>query len=450
MRFLVAILITVVSLHAHAKDKPNILWITAEDMSATLGCYGDEYANTPNIDKLATESVRYTHAFATAPVCSPSRSCLITGCYATSLGTQQMRSAFPIPESMTGFPSILREQLGYYTSNNVKTDYNTANWEKIIAGSWNESSAEAHWRNRSEAEKKQPFFSVFNLMTSHQSRSMVWPYEQFQSDVQSRLSAEDKHDPDTAPLPPYYVDTPIVRREWARLYDCVTAMDQEVGKILEQLETDGLADDTIVFFYSDHGSGMPRHKRALLDSGMHVPLLIRFPEKYQHLAPSKPGTTSDGWSASSILVRRFSVWPKPKSQRKCKASISSAKPPNPTSKPSVGANMSSATATASTKFATSPARCATSAGSTSATLCPTSATTNPPPGRPGRHSPRILCLTDEEKMTPAQWQFAGPTAPSRNSTTARKIPSTSPTSQRPKIPFTKRNFSICARSSLTI
>ena len=297
MRFPVAILIVAVTsgltTTVRADDQPNILWITAEDMSATLGCYGDDYAHTPNIDQLATESVRYTHAFATAPVCSPSRSCLITGCYAPSLGTQQMRSAFPIPESMTGFPSILREQLGYYTSNNVKTDYNTANWEKIIAASWNESSAEAHWRNRSVAEKKLPFFSVFNLMTSHQSRSMVWPYEQFQSDVQSRLSAEEKHDPNAAPLPPYYVDTPIVRREWARLYDCVTAMDREVGKILEDLEADGLAENTIVFFYSDHGSGMPRHKRALLDSGMHVPLLIRFPEKYQHLAPAKPGETLD-------------------------------------------------------------------------------------------------------------------------------------------------------------
>ena len=294
MRLLVSILIlaiTVGSAAAASGDKPNILWITAEDMSPTLGCYGDEYATSPNIDRLATESVRYTHAFASAPVCSPSRSCLITGCYATSLGTQQMRSAFPIPEFMTGFPSVLRKQLDYYTTNNVKTDYNTSNWEKIIAASWNESSDTAHWRKRSDEQKAQPFFSVFNLMTSHQSRSMVWPYEQFQSDVQSRLSAPEKHDPKTVPLPPYYVDTPVVRRELARYYDCVTAMDQEVGRILEQLASDGLADNTIVFFYSDHGSGMPRHKRALFDSGMRVPLLIRFPKKWQHLAPAKPGET---------------------------------------------------------------------------------------------------------------------------------------------------------------
>ena len=146
---------------ANAADRPNVLWITAEDMSPVLGCYGDEQAITPNIDALAEKSVRYTHAFASAPVCSPARSCLITGCYATSLGTQQMRSAFPIPEEMTGFPSYIREA-GYYTSNNVKTDYNTANWDKIIEASWNESSATAHWRNRED--KSKPFFSVFNLM----------------------------------------------------------------------------------------------------------------------------------------------------------------------------------------------------------------------------------------------------------------------------------------------
>jgi len=272
-----------------AEDRPSILWITAEDMSATLGCYGDEYANTPNIDAFAKESVRYTHAFATAPVCSPSRSCLITGCYAPSLGTQQMRSAFPIPKSMKGFPSLLKNE-GYYTSNNVKTDYNNANWRDIIRNSWNESSGTAHFSQR---DGDGHFFSIFNLMTSHQSRTMVWPYEKFVADVQSKLSPGEIHDPKKAPLPPYYVDTPVVRKTVARFYDCVTAMDKEVGAILEQLQKDGQAENTIVFFYSDHGSGMPRHKRALLDSGMHVPLMIRFPQKWAHLAPGKPGTTLD-------------------------------------------------------------------------------------------------------------------------------------------------------------
>jgi len=291
MRFLFALLVACVGPQAAERSsRPNVLWITAEDMSPVLGCYGDEFATTPNIDRLAKGSVRYTKAFASAPVCSPSRSCLITGCYPTSLSTQQMRSGFAIPKSMRGFPALLRAQ-GYYTTNNVKTDYNTGNYADIIKASWNESSAIAHWRMRSD--KAQPFFSVFNLMTSHQSRSMVWPYKRFKEEVQSTLSPGDIHDPDKVPVPPYYPDTPLIRRELARFYDCVTAMDLQVGLILKQLEEDGLAENTIVFFYSDHGSGMPRHKRALMDSGMHVPLLIYFPEKWKHLAPGKPGSTTD-------------------------------------------------------------------------------------------------------------------------------------------------------------
>jgi uncharacterized sulfatase len=271
-------------------NRPNIIWITAEDMSPTLGCFGDPDAITPNIDKLAKQSVRYTRAFASAPVCSPSRSCLIQGTYPTTLSTQQMRSGFPVPPNMTGFPALLRKH-GYYTTNNVKTDYNSGNFEEIIKSSWNENSSSAHWRKRKD--KKKPFFSVFNLMTSHQSRSMVWPYERFEKEIQSKLSSDQIHDPAKVTIPPYYPNTPVVRKTVARFHDCVTAMDKEVGEILRQLEQDGLAKDTIVFFFSDHGSGMPRHKRALLDSGMHVPLLIRVPEKWQKIAPDQPGSTTD-------------------------------------------------------------------------------------------------------------------------------------------------------------
>ena len=269
--------------------RPNILWITAEDMSPSLGCYGDPYATTPNIDKLAKESVRYLNAFATAPVCSPARSCLITGVHAVSLGTQHLRSNFPLPDFIHGFPHYLRNA-GYYTTNNVKTDYNTSSEKRLIRESWNESSPKAHWRGRKD--KAKPFFSIFNLMVSHQSRSMVYPYEKFQEEVQSKLTPEQIHDPAKAPVPPYYPDTPVVRRTLARFYDCVTVTDQQVGDILRQLEEDGLADETIVFFYSDHGSGLPRHKRAALDSGLHVPLLIRFPEKFKHLASGKAGATT--------------------------------------------------------------------------------------------------------------------------------------------------------------
>lgn len=265
----------------HAQDRPNVLWITAEDMSPTLGCYGDIDAISPNIDKLSEKSLVYTRAFATAPVCSPSRSCLINGLPATSQGTHNMRSAYTIPDYMKGFPAILRTS-GYFTSNNVKTDYNSAQWKEIIEASWDSQGDKAHWRDRATG---QPFFSIFNLMTSHQSRSMVWPYEKFEDEVQAKVSPEKVHHPQKVHLPVYYPDTPVVRKTVARFYDCVTAMDAEVGAILSQLKEDGLEQDTIVFFYSDHGSGMPRHKRALLDSGMKVPLMVHFPEKWKHLAP---------------------------------------------------------------------------------------------------------------------------------------------------------------------
>lgn len=273
------------------EEKPNLLWITAEDMSPTLGAYGDTYATTPNLDAFAKESVRYTNAFAAAPVCSPSRSTLITGMWAPSLGTSQMRSAYPLPISVKGFPTYLREA-GYFTTNNEKTDYNTADEARLIKESWDESSGTAHWRSESRKEG-QPFFAVFNQMVSHQSRTMVWPHPVFKENVQSRLSADEVHDPAKVDVPPYYPDTELVRREIARFYDCVTVMDSEVGRVLAQLEEDGLAENTIVFFYSDHGSGMPRHKRLLHDSGMKVPLLVRFPEKYKHLAPAAAGETVD-------------------------------------------------------------------------------------------------------------------------------------------------------------
>jgi len=274
---------------AGAAGTPNILWITAEDLSPALGCYGDTYATTPRLDRLAAEGVRYTRAFASAPICSPARSCLITGVFASTLGTMALRSALPIPDFIHGWPSVLR-RAGYYCTNNVKTDYNTADEPRLIKESWDACSAKAHWRGRKPG---QPFFAVFNHMVSHQSRTMVWPYEQFKKEVQSQLAREEIHDPAQAPVPPYYPDTPIIRRTVARFYDCVTVLDHQVGRLLDQLEEDGLADDTIVVFYGDHGNGMPRHKRAVLDTGLRVPLLIRFPEKYRHLAPAGPGETVD-------------------------------------------------------------------------------------------------------------------------------------------------------------
>ncbi len=270
-------------------ERPNILWISVEDMSPDLGSYGDSYADTPHLDAFAAQAVRYTRAFATAPVCSPARSCLITGLYATTLGTQRLRSGFPIPERFRGVPAYLREA-GYYTTNNVKTDYNIADEKSWINDSWDANNVRAHWRDRPEGA---PFFSVFNLMTTHQSRTGVWPYDQFVEEIQSRLDPSERHDPAEAPLPPYYPDTELTRRNVARYYDCISVMDHQVGDLLAQLEEDGLADRTIVVFFSDHGMGLPRGKRLLHDSGMQVPLIVRFPKRFADLAPAEPGETID-------------------------------------------------------------------------------------------------------------------------------------------------------------
>ena len=273
-----------VCLSVNASDqRPNVLWITCEDTSLILGCYGDPCAVTPNLDRLAQQGVRYTNAFAVASVCSPSRSCLITGVYPTSLGTQHLRSTLPAPRQIRCFPEYLREA-GYYCTNNVKEDYNF----KKPEGCWDESSRQAHWRKR---KPDQPFFSVFNFTTTHQSQFRL-PDEQF-AERTARLGPQQRHDPAEIRLPPYYPDTPVVRRDVARVYDLVTAMDKQAGDLLAELEEDGLAEETIVLFYSDHGTGMPRHKRTLYDSGVHVPLIVRFPDKYRHLAPGAPGTTTD-------------------------------------------------------------------------------------------------------------------------------------------------------------
>lgn len=266
--------------------KPNILWVTCEDISPYLGCYGDPYATTPNLDRFAGEGVLYTKAFATAPVCAPSRSCLITGVYATSLGTQHLRSDVKLPAQIKCFPQYLRAA-GYYCTNNYKKDYNFTD-----VGVWDESSQTAHWRKRRPG---QPFFSVFNFTSTHQGQ-INGSDEEFFAKYRSKLKPEELHDPAKITLPPYYPDTPMVRNIWARYYDLITFMDNQVGDLLAQLEADGLADNTIVFFFSDHGMGLPRFKRTLYDSGLHVPLIIRFPNRYRPAkggSPQAPGGRSD-------------------------------------------------------------------------------------------------------------------------------------------------------------
>jgi len=252
-----------------ADPRPNILWITTEDISPDLGCYGDDWAVTPNLDKLASQGVRYDAAFSIAGVCAPSRSAIITGMYPTTISTHHMRCKAVPPPYVKCFPEYLRAA-GYYCTNNVKTDYNF----DAPMTAWDECSRKAHWRNRPEG---MPFFSVINFVVTHESR--IRAEDKWFNQATKRLKPKDRHNPDDANVPPYYPDTPIVRRDWARYYDLITAMDLIVADLLKQLEDDGLADNTIVFFYGDHGRGLPRAKRWLYDSGLRVPLIVRWPGK---------------------------------------------------------------------------------------------------------------------------------------------------------------------------
>jgi uncharacterized sulfatase len=266
-----------------AEARPNVLWITCEDTSPHLGCYGDMLAATPHLDALAREAVRFTQAFAYTGVCAPSRSCLITGVYPMRLGSHHMRSSTWLPEKVKCFPQYLRAA-GYYCTNNVKQDYNFA----APPETWDESSNQAHWRKRKPG---QPFFSVFNFTVCHQSQIFATQERYLQNT--RRLTPQQRHDPAAIRVPPIHPDIPEFRQEWARHYDNVTAMDYQVGDLLQQLQQDGLAEDTIVFFFSDHGTGMPSIKNYAWDVSLRVPLLIRFPTKWQHLAPGRAGETTD-------------------------------------------------------------------------------------------------------------------------------------------------------------
>jgi arylsulfatase A-like enzyme len=270
--------------------RPNIVWISNEDMSPRLGAYGDAIARTPVLDRLARESVRFTHAFTTAPVCAPSRAAIITGMYQTSLGAQHMRTtedrvpelpgpylAVP-PFYVKAFPEYLRAA-GYFTSNRAKTDYQFG----VPFTIWDDLGATAHWRNR--ADPKQPFFSVFNLEITHESR--IFPSSPARKGKPLVTNLADLK------VPPYYPDTPVVREELARMYDNIADMDGQVGEILKQLEDDGLAENTVVFYWSDHGDGVPRAKRSLYDSGLRVPLMIRWPKTLASGSGAAPGSVRD-------------------------------------------------------------------------------------------------------------------------------------------------------------
>jgi uncharacterized sulfatase len=270
---------------AEAKSKPsrpNILWLSCEDISPHIGCFGDRHAITPNIDQLASEGVRYTNTFTTAGVCAPCRSAIITGMYQTSIGTHHMRCSAKLPGHIKAFSSYVR-QGGYYCTNNSKQDYQTND----LNDSWDESSGNAHWKNR---KGDQPFFAIFNFTGCHESGIAS---ESKYVKVTEKLTSAQRQDPKKLELPPYYPDTPIVREDWKRNYELITAMDAWAGEHIAQLKADGLYEDTIIFFWSDHGVGLPRAKRWLYDSGTHIPLVIRIPEKFRVKGQGSPGAIND-------------------------------------------------------------------------------------------------------------------------------------------------------------
>ena len=264
------------------ETRPNILWISTEDFSPHLGCYGDKVAQTPTIDKLAAQGVRFTNAFTTAAICAPCRAGIITGMYQTSIGCMHMRTtsyrrsvenpleftAVP-PHYVKAFTEYLRVA-GYYCTNNNKTDYQFAK-DPVPASIWDECSKTAHYKNR--PDKNQPFFAVFNYLGTHESQN--WNINKV------------KTDPKTVNIPPYYPDTEIIRRNLAKMYDNTARLDSVVARLLTELEKEGLAENTIVFFWGDHGDGLPRCKRWLYDSGLNIPLIIRWPGKL------KPGSVNE-------------------------------------------------------------------------------------------------------------------------------------------------------------
>jgi len=254
--------------------RPNIVWLILHDVHAPLlGCYGNALAETPAMDGLARDGVRYTSAFSTQPVCAPSRFALVTGAYPSACApAHQMRARAAVPQALHPLPLHMRAA-GYYCTNNVFTDYNTDADEPSF---WDACDLKAHWRNRPAGK---PFFSVYNYLRTHES--MVFAHTPTQTDAAK------------VTVPPFLPDRPEVREVLARNIDMVNRQDAALAHLLQELADDGLADDTFVFFTADHGGVHPRSKRYCYDDGLHVPLIVRVPAKWRHLAPHAPGQPSD-------------------------------------------------------------------------------------------------------------------------------------------------------------
>ncbi|MEM9284160.1 MAG: sulfatase-like hydrolase/transferase [Verrucomicrobiota bacterium] len=257
-----------------AEDRPNILWLTCEDNNVNwVGCYGNPYAETPNIDRLASEGFQYMNCYANAPVCAPSRCTWITGIHAVSMGTHPMRSRYEIPHDRIKYYPDYLKAAGYYVVNAGKTDYN-------IGGRDDKDPWDSSKPDFEAAKQNQPFFMIINSTKSHESRAF--------GDIENTA-----HSPGHVQLAKYHPDIPEMRKNYAHYHDQVKNMDADIGAALAQLEEAGLAENTIVIHNSDHGGVIARSKRFLFNSGTHCPLIIRIPEKFKHLRPGSPGDQID-------------------------------------------------------------------------------------------------------------------------------------------------------------
>ncbi|MFC7336021.1 sulfatase-like hydrolase/transferase [Haloferula chungangensis] len=267
--------------------RPNILWITSEDNGRFLGCYGDPVARTPNLDTLASTGVRFTSAFSNGAVCAVARNCWLTGVPSVARGNTPMRSRYRIPQQFTAdyYPKRL-SAAGYYVTNDNKDDFNIALSQVNPAEVWNDMGPNAHYKNRPTADT--PFFCIINIGTTHEGQI---------SSTQSAFNNGDALPTQSAinaVQPPYEMKTTASLSDWQQMYADLEDMDDEVGALVAELTTRGVADNTIVVYCSDHGGVLTRSKRYLYDSGTRVPMIVYVPPALQHLAPAITGTDADG------------------------------------------------------------------------------------------------------------------------------------------------------------
>jgi len=276
-------------------ERPNILWIVGENLKLDLGCYGAENVHTPNLDTLAANGVRYTHAFSTAPVCAPSRSAFFTGMYQTTSDTHNMRSHrsddYRLPEGVRPITHRLKD-VGYFTANiktigeevvgSGKLDLNFVNEGRLYDGS--------KWE---DLKTHQPFFAQVNTLEAEYDIYDRQTWRQQRVEWKGERTHEKIATPESVTPPPYYPDHPIVREEWARYLNSISGMDKTIGRILRQLKADGLADNTIVMFFGDNGRIEPRGIHWCYDTGIHVPLIVHIPKNVAMPANYRPGTVSD-------------------------------------------------------------------------------------------------------------------------------------------------------------